>query len=128
MTATGQTFMHYAGTSRVLRIPLVYADGENFDEVVTAADWICAPSPDAAEAAFFIRKSLGSGVSISAGPGKRFVQVSLRPADTLFREGGLQLGNHYHEARISWGDGDQALLLTGTMQLRKRIGARATDT
>ena len=121
MTVEGQKFKHYAGASRRVWVPLLYPGARPFDQAVTSAEWRCGPSAALVDEDLYIRKTLGSGVSIELVNGVPMMRVSLRPADTVLGTNGLKLGSHYWEARIGWGLDDDTPVATGTMELKRRL-------
>lgn len=119
MTASGQSFTHYVGTTRRILIPLKYASGVPFDQSVTSAEWICGKSNRVTkDQASIVKTLIGGGLSVSEESGVPVLAIDLAPTDT---SPAMEPGTYYHEARIGWGGGKFTVVATGNMELKRRI-------
>ena len=119
MTAENQNFEFYAGDYKVLTINVLGGAGQLIDiSSSSAIAWVMKEHPWSS--ANVLSKSLGSGITITDGPGGIF-EIVLAAADTeallndLDAEGKL----YWHEAEVTDGSGLPSTVTTGWITLKR---------
>jgi len=111
MSSDNQNFEFIKGQDKSLTVAVVDDAGAAVNIAGAAIAWVLATDLGGTT---LVSKSVGSGITITNGPGGIFT-VSLAEADT----DALDNGWYYHEAQVEDTSGNKTYVTTGWINLRE---------
>lgn len=105
-------FIMTAGDTKLIDVSVTEVSNNNPTDISSATIAWKVTRSLRPSATVSISKSTSSGISITSGSGGTF-RITLNAADTS----SLTPGDYYHEAQVSFSDGEVATVLKGIMTL-----------
>lgn len=117
MPAVEQNVQHWRGDSLKINIPIRNKDGSPVNMSGGSARWWMGKSASSVGDKVFIKKGVGSGLTLTLIDDVWTAQIVIDPADTQ----GLKPGDNYHELEVVDGAGAVSTVTVGTFSINQTM-------